>query len=104
MPRRSSSPRIRGPGSLGNCSRKWVARPCRGNVLEGRAPAGSRFQVDHRLRPGARNQQADATGTALKKFMYEALICFSARRAAARRRNGKILPVGENFMPAPYTY
>jgi len=33
--------------------------------------------------------------------MYEALICFSARREAVPGQNGKILAVGENFMPRP---
>src|ERR1019366_993356 len=99
MPRRSSSRRISGPGSVGNCSRKWVARPCRGRILVGRAPGAPAFRWATGCAHPYENSRKAATGTHLRNFISYSLKFISARLAVIGGRNAKTLPVGEIFLP-----
>ena len=104
MPRRSSSWRISGPGSV------ELQQEVRGASVPRRRP-------DWDARPAARafrritgcaqacgTNRTRATGSALKIFMCEALIYLFGRPRHPRSQNAKFLALGENLRALPRTY
>ena len=89
MPRRSNSRRSSGPGSVGNSNKKWVARSSRGADRTGRVPAARVFRWTIDCAPACDTIRKKATTSALRIFIWEALIpLFGPSAAGCWRERG----------------